>query len=63
MKKNILKVINPIVYILAIILLILVSTVGKNVSLQPVLDIFVKGYFFLVITTVVINTLNYFYKK
>lgn len=64
MKKNILKIINIIMYILAIILLILIWTVGtKNVSLQPVLTIFVKAYSFLAIIIVAINLLKYFHKK
>jgi len=42
-------------YILAIVLLILIWTVGiKNVSLQPVLMIFGKGYIFLAITIVLL---------
>lgn len=62
MKKNILKIINTIMYIIAIILLILIWTVG-NVSLQPVLTIFVKGYSFLAIIIVAINLLKYFHEK
>lgn len=64
MKKNILKIINTIMYIIAIILLILIWTVGtKNVLLQPVLTIFVKGYSFLAIIIVAINLLKYFHEK
>ena len=64
MKKDILKIINVIMYILAIILLILIWTVGiKNVSLQPILTIFVRGYVFLSIIIVAINLIKYFKKN
>lgn len=64
MKKNILKITNIIMYILAIILLILIWTIGiNNVSLQPVLTNIVKGYTILAIIIVAINLYKYFLKK
>lgn len=64
MKKNISKTVNTIMYVLAIIILVLIWTLGvKNVSAQPILTIFVKAYAFVAIMIVAFNLVKRFSKK
>lgn len=64
MKKNMLKTVNTTMYVLAIIILVLIWTLGvQNVSAQPILTVFVKLYAFVAIIIVALNLVKRFSKK